>query len=140
MVKLLLASCHREGLAYARYANQMGIEVRVLDCFDEHHHQLKAWYGNRVLHVPGRRVDVARCVANEGFDIAVIHEDHDFIRTALITQSLHDAKVSMVVVVTSEPSRRTMYRRCGAHHVIVATNEEQAWKVLSSYLPSHMPA
>ncbi|MBX5435716.1 MAG: hypothetical protein IRZ33_00705 [Alicyclobacillaceae bacterium] len=140
MYRLLVVSFGREGLAYVRLGRQRGMSVRVLDCVDRYHRQLVQWYGDDVLQVAGRRADVRAVVAREAFDAAIVHEDSDFIRTALITQSLREAGVRTIVVVTPDISRRMMYRRCGAHRIVVATTPEQAWTMIDRYLPAFATA
>jgi Trk K+ transport system NAD-binding subunit len=140
MTKLLVVAFGREAMTYVRRSRQMGMCVRVLDCVDSMHKQLVRWFGKDVLHVHGRRFDVRVAVAQEQFDAAVVHEDSDFVRTALITQSLREAGVRRIVVVTQDASKRTMYRRCGAHSVVVATTVEQAWQSLPSLFPGFATA
>ncbi len=112
------------------------MEVRVLDCIDVYHRQMSLWYGNLLLHSAGRRHDVRTVVAREQFDVAVVQEDEDFVRTALITQSLREAGVGTIFVVTSDPGRRMMYRRCGAHRIVAAKSENEAWEIIAGYLPA----
>jgi|SRR5579875_3631298 len=140
MPKLLVVAFHQEGLTYVERAMVLGMDVRVLDCVDNYHHQLTAWYGDNVLQVQGRRADVKERVMEEKFDAAIIQEDLDFVRAALITQSLREAGVRQIIVVTPDPMKRSMYRRCGAHRVVVAANEEQAWTALEHYLPTYVSA
>jgi predicted acetyltransferase len=140
MPKLLISAFDEEGLTYVRRSRQLGLSIRVLDCFDTYHHRMIQWFGNDVLHVQGRRSDVTAAVAQEDFDVAIIQEDKDFVRTALITQSLREAGVGTIIAVTNDPMKRTLYRKFGAHYVIVANNVEQAWQRLSGYLPSFATA
>lgn len=140
MPKLLIAAFEPTGLAYVSRARALGLDVRVLDCFDTHHQQLHTWYGEAVLHVQGRRSDVTDRVAAEGFDVAVVDEDRDYVRAALIVQSLRAAGIETIVAITRDPAKRALYRRCGAHRVIVASDAEQAWALLTRFLPKHMPA
>ncbi|MCL6446282.1 MAG: hypothetical protein K6T83_23030 [Alicyclobacillus sp.] len=130
-MRLLMVSFGPEGLTYVRKARQQGMTVRVLDCVERHHRKLMKWYGDAVLHVQGHRADVRSVVANEHFDVALVHEEQDFVRTALITQSLREAGVPNIIVVTRDESRRAMYRRCGAHRVVTGSAEERVWECLS---------
>jgi hypothetical protein len=135
MSRILVAAFGAEGLTYVRNIQQLGAQVRVLDCFDEHHAQLVRWYGSDVLQVQGRRADVKRAVARERFNAAVIQECPDFIRCALITQSLREADVPLILVVTPKEDRVAMYRRCGAHQVLVAGSADEGWAKLAMCLP-----
>lgn len=136
MTKLLVAAFDKQGMVYVHHGQQMGMDVRVLDCFDSFHPNLTAWYGeDMILRVHGRRSDVTAAVVQEGFDAAVVHETSDFIRTALIVQSLAKAGIKRIAVVTNDIARRAMYRRCGAHRVLISPTEEQAWSMLARYLP-----
>lgn len=140
MTKLLIVAFGREAVTYVRRGRQMGMSVRVLDCVDSRHKQLLRLFGQDVLHVQGRKSDVCGAVAQEQFDAAVVHEDSDFVRTALITQSLREAGVHRIVVVTQDATKRAMYRRCGAHSVVVATSVDQAWQSLPELLPGFATA
>ncbi|GGJ05703.1 hypothetical protein GCM10010885_13560 [Alicyclobacillus cellulosilyticus] len=135
MTHLLIAAFGREGLTYAREAERLGWQYRVLACFEDVHSQLSRWHGDKVLHVQGRRADVMRAVAECRFDAAIVQDDEHFIRTALITQSLHDAGVPLIIVVTRDPARRAMYRRCGAHRMVVAADAAAAWPAVLRWLP-----
>jgi Trk K+ transport system NAD-binding subunit len=140
MPKILIAAFGKESLTYVRRSRQMGLHVRILDCVEAHHGQLLRWFGDDILQVNGHRSDVRKRVVEEGFDAAIVHEDDNFVRSALITQSVREAGVQHVMVVTKDPVRHTLYRRCGAHHIVVANSVEQAWMKLSSYLPSFATA
>ncbi len=136
MPKLLVVSFLREGMVYVNHAMALGMDVRVLDCVENYRQQLVSWYGDRVLHTPGRRIDVKDCVMKEQFHVAIIQEESNYVRVALIAQSLREAGVGLIIVVTPDGSRRLLFRRCGAHHTIVASNEEQAWTALKRLLPA----
>jgi len=136
MTKLLVAAFDKEGIVYVGSGQQLGMDVRILDCFEPFHKQLISWYGkDTVLHVNGRRADVTTAVQQEHFDAAIVHEISDFVRTALVVQALSEAGIKRIVVVTQDGSRRGMYRRCGAHRIVVAPTPEQARTLLSRYLP-----
>lgn len=140
MSRLLVVAFGSEGLTYVRQGQQLGMTVRVLDCFDHLHRKLSGWYGKETLQVQGRRSDVRAAVERERFDAAIVHEDADYVRTALITQSLREAGVATIIVVTMDPSKRAIYRRCGAHRVIVAATAQQAWLTMHRYLPNFATA
>lgn len=141
MPRLLLAAFDQEGLTYVHCSQQLGMAVRVLDCFEDYHQRLKQLYGNQLLHAVGRRSDVADVVAENHFDVGVVHEHpRDFIRSALITQSLRESGLRFIVVVTSDPSKASMYRRCGAHRVIVSESADKAWPAIQAHLPSFATA
>lgn len=140
MLRLLIAAFGREGFTYVRRGTQDGMDVKVLDCFDKYHKRLARWYGQNALQVPGRRSDVQLAVAEGHFDAAIVHEDADFVQTALITQSLREAGIGTVFVVTEDTAKRAMYRRCGATRVIVAATAEEAWAVMNRHLPSFQTA
>ena len=140
MPKLLVVSFVREGMLYVNHAMVLGMDVRVLDCVENHRQQLISWYGDKVLHTPGRRNDVKDCVVQEQIDVAIVQEESDYVRAALITQSLREAGVGLIIVVTPDGDKRLLYRRFGAHHTIVAANEEQAWTMLKRLLPTCVSA
>jgi len=136
VLKTLIVSFGHDGLTLAENCQQSGLAVRVLDCFDVYHAQLQHWYGEDLLQAQGRRMDVRNTVAREGFDLALVNEDTDFVRTALITQSLREGGVGRIVVITKDASRRAVYRRCGANRVVVANSADEAWNELHPLLPS----
>jgi hypothetical protein len=135
MTKLLVVAFGREAVTYVGRSRQMGMCVRILDCVDSRHKQLVRLFGKDVLHVQGHKSNVRGAVEEEHFDAAIVHEDSDFVRTALITQSLREAGVHKIVVVTSDSAKRSMYRRCGAHSIVVASSAEQAWESLPQLVP-----
>lgn len=140
-LKLLVSAFGQEGLHYVEGGRQYGVEVRVLDCLETHHKTLANWFGNAVLHVRGHRGDVSRAVRDEQFDAAIVHEDEaDFVRTALITQSLREAGVPKIFVVTRDPEHRRMYLRLGAHRVIIANSAVEAWDKISLLVPELSPS
>jgi Trk K+ transport system NAD-binding subunit len=140
MLKLLIAAFGTEGLTYYRNCQALGFTVQVLDCFEEHHQRLCSWYGKDILHVQGRRADVRTAVSKELFDVAIVHESPDFVRTALITQSLREAGVAKIFVVTNHQTHVSMYRKFGAHRVIVTDSEYTAWQKIVLYLPEFATA
>ncbi|MDQ0190761.1 hypothetical protein JI721_08620 [Alicyclobacillus cycloheptanicus] len=140
MFRLLVAAFGPEGYTYVRQARKQGVGVKVLDCFDKYHRRLIRWYGDDALQVPARRSDVRTMAAQQQFDAAIVHEDTDFVHAALITQSLREAGIPRILVVTRDASKRAMYRRCGANRVIVADTAEEAWATMNRYLPSFQTA
>lgn len=138
--KMLVAAFHPGNQRYVGLAKESGMMVRVLDCVESEHKRLSRRFGEDVLTVPGTRGEVRRVVAAEGFDIAVVHEATDFVLTALITQSLREAGVPLIVVVTGDVSKATMYRRLGAHQVLQVTSEDEAWAQLEGMLPNFATA
>ncbi|WDL98677.1 NAD-binding protein [Alicyclobacillus sp. ALC3] len=136
MLNLLLVSFSREGTTYYRRARQSGMAITALDCVETYHKRLSQWYGDNLLQTLGRRKAVSRAVAAGRFDAAVVHEDTDYVHTALITQSLREAGVYRIVLVTSDSTRAALYRRLGAHRVIVAASAEEAWPQVLRVLPS----
>ncbi|MCL6593048.1 MAG: hypothetical protein K6T31_03655 [Alicyclobacillus sp.] len=136
MPKMLVVSFGPEALMYVRRSRLLGLDVRVLDCVDAYRRRLSRWFGKDVIQAAGHRHAVRAAVASESFDVALVQEDADFIRTALITQSLREAGVKTVIVVTNDAARPAMYRRCGAHQVVVAGSPEQAWLRVYRMLPS----
>lgn len=140
MPNVLIVSFQREGMLYVNRAMMLGMDVRVLDCVENHHHKLVSWYGDKILHTQGRRADVKRSVSKEQFDVAIIQEESNYVQTALITQSLFEAGINQIIVVTPDPTKRLLYRRCGANHTIVAANQEQAWSMVKRLLPTSVSA
>ncbi len=140
MSKLLVVSFQSDGIDYVNRAQMLGMDVKVLDCVDIYHQRLVSWYGDNVLQVQGRRIDVEDCVSREEFDVALLQEEADYVRIALITQSLREAGIGQIIVVTPDLAKRSLYRRCGAHHTIVARNQEQAWLMLARLLPTCVSA
>lgn len=140
MMRLLVASLGNECVGYVRYGQHLGMKVRVLDCVEAHHKRLTRQYGDAVLHSPARRAEVKSVVEHEQFDAAIVHEDTDFVRTALITQALREAGIPTIIVVTRDGNKRTLYRRCGAHHIIVTSNDDEVWAGLNRILRSAVTA
>lgn len=136
MLQALVVAFSREGLTYVKNCREFGLSVRVLDCFDVYHPQLSQWYSQELLQAQGRRADVRSVVAREGFDVAIVNDDTDFVRTALITQSLREGGVGRIVVVTKDESKRSLYRRSGAHRIVVADSPQAAWAEINDLLPT----
>ncbi|WAH36586.1 hypothetical protein [Alicyclobacillus dauci] len=133
--KLLVASFHAEEKPYVDNALVDGIDIRILDCFEETHKIIHSWYPGRIIHAPAHRIPVKRAVEEESFDVAIVHESKDdFVRTALLAQTLRDARVRHVLVVTSDVARTPIYRRCGAHQVVVSSDLEEVWKQVHTHL------
>ena len=139
-IRMLVAAFHPESQRYVKFATESGMIVRVLDCVESEHKRLVRRFGDAVLTVRGTRGEVRKTVAAEGFEVAVVHEGEDFVLTALITQSLREAGVPLVVVVTSDITRAAMYRKLGAHQVIAADSEDGAWSALEGMLPNFATA
>lgn len=141
MRKVLLAAFEKTGIPYFRYLKDAGHFVRVLDCFDHDHRKLIRRYGaNALLATAGRRSDVSAQVAAASFDAAIVVDGEDFVRTALILQSLRDAGISNIIVITNDASRRLSFRRAGAHSVLIAADGALLDHELASLLTWHLPA
>lgn len=135
MLKLLVVSFGESGLTYVQQATQAGCEVRVLDCSESHHNRLESWYGpSLLLYAEGHRTSVRDVVAKEGFMAALVEESDDFVYTALITQSLREAGVRDITVVTASPLRRGIYQHFGADRVWVTRPPREVWRQLSDVL------
>jgi Trk K+ transport system NAD-binding subunit len=139
-IKMLVVAFHPGNEKYVKYAKQSGMVVRVLDCVEPEHKRLSRNFGDELLTVQGTRGEVRRAVANEGFDVALVHESVDFILTALITQSLREAGVPLIVVVTPDGSKASMYRRLGAHQVLTTQREDETWVNIEGMLSSFATA
>lgn len=141
MQKILLSAYSRDDAALREYFVTLGHRVRVLDCFEDYHRKLVRWYGpETLLTVEGHRSDVIGEVSRHHYDIAVVVDTEDFVRTALIVQALREAGVGHLLVVTKEAGRKTVFRRSGAHQVLVAENQEDLWFQLPRVLFHYMPA
>lgn len=139
--KLLVAAFAAEDRSHVDNAIRNGVDVRILDCFEDTHAQVQSWYKHRCIHVPAHRLSVKGAVQQERFDMAVIREgNHDFVRTALLAQTLRDAKVEEVVVLSGDHSKIPIYRRCGAHQVIVSENPLDFWAQFDLVSMSHVSA
>jgi len=134
-LKLLVAALNSECSTYVKNGRDSGVDVRILDCLEPYHKQLLQQFGDAVLHVRGHRGEVSEAVSAEQFDVAIVHEDPDFVQTALIVQSLHQAAVPSIIVVTDDSERRTMYRRLGAQNVVLARTADVAWTLIEPLLP-----
>jgi len=141
MQKILLSAYNKEDIAIKTYLANMGHRVRVLDCFEDYHRKLLRWYGSdTLLTVEGHRADVIDEVSKHHFDIAIVVDTQDFVRTALITQSLREAGVRHLLVVTKDMDNKAVFRRCGAHEVVVADDEDELLLQLNRVLFHYMPA
>ncbi len=141
MRSVLLAAFEKTGIPYFRYLKDAGHLVRVLDCFDHDHRKLMRRYGAKsLLATAGTRTDVSAQVAAAGFDVALVLDGDDFVRTALILQSLRDAGIPNIIVVTNDASRRLAFRRTGAHSVLIAQDGAFLDTELESLLTWHRPA
>lgn len=141
MQNVLIAAFSKEGIPVQKYLVELGHRVQILDCFEDYHRSLKRWYGqNSLLSVQGHRSDVSEEVSKHHYDLAVVLDTGDFVRTALITQSIREAGVGNLLVVTKARENKSVFRRCGAHKVIVAVDEEELWTQLDRALLQYMPA
>lgn len=137
MSNVLIAAYGAESVDYVRRSMSKGFQVSVLDCFEDYHNRLAALHSGRLLQVHGHRSEVTEAVRSCNFDIAIVHEYADFVRTALVTQSLREAGVKMVVVVTPDRERRIFYRKFGAHRTVLATTPDDTWMDILKCLPLH---
>lgn len=141
MPKLLIVPSASVDRDYVNKAIAAGVDVRMLDCFDATHHSVESWLPGRTLQVPAHRMSVQAAVESEGFEIAVVHDQaDDFVRTALLTRTLRDAQVRHVLVVCTDSSRCSLYRRCGAHQVIRLDAQTDLWSHLESCLSMNITA
>lgn len=139
--KLLFAPCSSLDRTSIEQAIAHGVDVRILDCFDDMHSLAHTRYPNRTIHVPAHRMSVKSAVQYEAIDVAVVREDPtDFVKYALLTQTLRDAQVQHVIVICSEASRVALYRRCGAHQVLIDDGTADVWQVLQPHLVIQVPA
>ncbi|GEO26146.1 hypothetical protein AAC03nite_19310 [Alicyclobacillus acidoterrestris] len=139
--KLLVAAFAAEDRPYVDRAIEHGIDVRILDCFEDVHALVQFWYKRRSIHVPAQKQSVKSAVGKEYFDMAVIRDTpHDFVRAALLAQTLREANVGQVVVVANDASRVPIYRRCGAHQVVISEHPVEFWTQLEQRLLSQVTA
>lgn len=139
--KLLVATFQMEDKPFIHRLIQGGVDVRILDCFDETHAYIHALYKTRSIQVAANHTAVKSTIVAEKFDVAVIREvGDDFVRTALLAQTLREARVGQVLVVSADESRFTLYRRCGAHQVIVAESSQSIWEQVETLLSVHVTA
>ncbi|TDY44529.1 hypothetical protein C7445_10927 [Alicyclobacillus sacchari] len=137
---MLVATCSEEDRLLIDRALGAGIDVRVLTCFDDVHHKVRAWYPNRTIGVPAHKATVKAAVQSAKLDIAIVREMHDVIRSALLIQTLREAGVPQIIVMCKDESRAQMYRRCGANNVVVVDPHEEAWDRIMPYLHLHVSA
>lgn len=139
--KLLVAALKADDRPYVDNLLQLGVDVRVLDCFEKMHASVQAWYPNCFIHVPAHHLAVKQAVQAEAFDAAVIMEiADDFVRTALLAQTLRDAHVGQVIVISKDIARVNLYRRCGAHQIIIAHTPDEIWNQVEPYLFANVTA
>jgi hypothetical protein len=139
--KLLVATFSADDKAFIEQAINAGVDVRVLNCFEETQAKLRAWYPNHCLNVPAHRSTVKEAVQLSGFDVAVIRATaDDFVKSALLTQTLREARVNWVLVIAADPTRVSLYRRCGAHHVILESGAAEIWQEIAPFLSMHVTA
>jgi len=136
MQNALVVSFGVEGRSYVDYIQQRGYAVQVLDCFEPYHNQLAKWYPNELLHAHGHKSDVEAAVRRSNVDIAIVLEMEDFVRMALIVQTLKLSGLKMIIVVTADGQRKQIYRRIGCHRVLVASSVEEAQTSLNQYFPA----
>lgn len=137
---MLVAACSEEDRLLIERALGAGIDVRVLTCFEDVHHKVRAWYPNRTMLVPAHKATVKAAVQSAQLDIAIVRDMNDAIRSALLIQTLREAGVPQVIVICKDESRAQMYRRCGANNVVVVDRREDAWDRIMPYLHLHVPA
>lgn len=139
--RLLVAACSEADRRLIAQAMQDGFDVRILDCFEEIHNKVKMWYPSSTIHVAAHKTSVKSAVEREGIDVAIVRETAgDFIRSALLIQALREARVGQVVIFCQDVSRTQLYRRSGAHQVLVLEDENDAWSRLSPLLSAHITA
>ncbi|WP_067621180.1 hypothetical protein [Alicyclobacillus acidiphilus] len=139
--KVLVAACSEEDRQLVEQAMREGLYVKVLDCFEELHNKVKTWYPQSTIQVPAHKTSVRTAVEAEGFDVAIVRETaHDFIRSALLVQALRESGVGQVILFCRDAARTQLYRRCGAHRVLVISPGEDVWNRLTPFLSTHITA
>lgn len=140
--KLLVAGITSEDRAFVDRLIQMGVDVKILDCFEDTHAYIHSTYPLRSIQVAANHTAVKSAVYEEGFDVAVIREDAagDFVRTALLVQTLREARIGYVLVISDDANSVSVYRRCGAHQVIVPDGRIDVWSQIESYLDVRVTA
>ncbi len=138
--KLLMVACSDEDRWFVDRALHAGFDVRLLVCFEDVQHKMRAWYPERLLVVPAHKVSVTAAVRAEGFGGALVCELGDPIRTALVVQALRDASVPRVTVLSRHPARAQLYVRSGAHDVLCADEREHLWTAFLHGMSVQEPA
>lgn len=138
--KLLMVACSDADRWFVDRALAVGLDVRLLVCFEDVQHKMRAWYPDRLLVVPAHKASVTAAVRAEGFGAALVCELGDPIRTALVVQALRDASVSRVVVLSRHPARAQLYMRSGAHDVLCADDREHLWAAFLNGMSVQEPA
>ncbi len=114
---------------------QLGAKVSVLDCFLEDHAQLSSLFPNERILCPPHRSAVVKTVRESNFEVALVHDGGNPVRTGLILQALRDAKVPIIAVMTGTLEYRPAYLAWGASLVLRNTQNEAALvRILRVYL------
>lgn len=138
--KLLMVACTEADRWFVDRALAAGLDVRLLVCFEDVQHKLRAWYPDRVLVVSAHKASVTEAVRAEGFDAALVCELGDPIRTALVVQALRDASVPRVMVISRQSARAPLYLRSGAHDVLCADDRDHLWAAFVNGMSVQEPA
>jgi hypothetical protein len=129
MNKLLLFSTSSEISHYERFAQKCGINLCTLDCFLDMHHLSTSPYVSERIVVKSHRFDVQRAIAQQNAASILIDACENTMRAALVVQAARDADVPFIAVVTSEENQQSVFRRLGAHAVIVAKTGQQTFQL-----------
>ncbi len=138
--KLLMVACSDADRWFVDRALAAGLDVRLLVCFEDVQHKMRAWHPERLLVVPAHKASVTEAVRTEGFEGALVCELEDPIRTALVVQAIRDANVPRVVVISRHPARTQLYTRSGAHDVLCADDREHLWSAFAHGMNVREPA
>ncbi|UOF91058.1 NAD-binding protein [Fodinisporobacter ferrooxydans] len=118
MPNVLVSTIRTVGIVYAQSLVQSENRVSILDCRSEHSKWVqKHSEGLHVLQVESKRSAFHEHSSLRQFDVAIVFED-DIVETALIVQSLKEAKIPYVIVVAEKRPNAAAYRSVGADRVI----------------------
>lgn len=135
MENFLVSTVHGSPMTLYHVGVQLGAKVSVLDCFLDDHAQLALLFPEERILCPPHRAAVVKTVRESNFDVALIHDGGNPVRTGLILQALRDAKVPIITVMTDTLEYRPAYRAWGASLVLRDTQNEAALlRILRVYL------
>lgn len=122
----LVTAVHFDPMMLYHVGVEFGAKVSVLDCFAEEHAQISSLFPEERLLCAPHRSAVVKTVRDSGFDVALVADGGNPVRTGLILQALKDAKVPVIIVLTSTMEYRHAYRAWGANIVLHYTEDESS--------------
>lgn len=135
MANLIMAGTDGGFGNFFQSCRKAGHHVVVLDCFSDTHAALTKQFGPHVIQCAGHRHEVAMVVSEGTFDAAIVVDGGNYVRTSLMVQAMRDAGIGGIYLVTSSKQYAKIYRRIGAHSVVVTGDARDVVRCLERTPP-----